>query len=350
MVGIVVIKVQGENSEKEKGVIFADNLNSRKKKMYKLSILLLILISTFQVKAEKVEKIKYGDFENWVTRVIPESRIIGGHKKNLYAIAPEAKVEGNIPYVNRGGSPWATSNVLANVMGVVKGSNSVFPAERSAGDRCCKLCCLMESCKAIGIINIDVCVAGSIFLGQFMEPVKSTSEPYSKMEMGVPFTGRPVALQFDYKLDLPEKRDRTYSSGFGKKKTIPGQDTGEVFIILQRRWEDADGNIYAKRVGTGREHFGTQTDGWVNGHRLKVIYGDATKSPAYRDFMGLIPEDKSYYARNSKGKMVPVKETGWDTEDAVPTHMLVMASAGSGTAYIGTIGLTLYVDNFALVY
>jgi hypothetical protein len=30
--------------------------------------------------------------------------------------------------------------------------------------------------------------------------------------------------------------------------------------------------------------------------------------------------------------------------------MLVMASSGSGTAYIGTIGLTLWVDNFALVY
>ncbi len=66
--------------------------------------------------------------------------------------------------------------------------------------------------------------------------------------------------------------------------------------------------------------------------------------------MGLIAQDKSYYARNSKGKMVPVKEVGWDAPDATPTHMLLMASAGSGTAYIGTVGLEFLVDNFALVY
>ena len=48
--------------------------------------------------------------------------------------------------------------------------------------------------------------------------------------------------------------------------------------------------------------------------------------------------------------MVPVKEVGWDSPDATPTHLLVMASAGSGTAYIGTIGLTLWVDNMGLVY
>lgn len=31
-------------------------------------------------------------------------------------------------------------------------------------------------------------------------------------------------------------------------------------------------------------------------------------------------------------------------------HILVMASAGSGNAYIGTPGLTLWVDNMGLVY
>lgn len=317
----------------------------------KISITILLLSAVNLVTmAAQVEKIKYGDFENWVTRTIPESKIIGGNKKVLYEIAPEASVEGNIPYTNQGGSPWATSNVLANVMGVVKGSNAVFPDQREPGNRCAKLTCIMEHCKAIGIINIDVCVAGSIFLGQFFEPVKSTSEPYSKMEMGVPFTKRPKALIFDYKLEMPANSDRTYSSGFGKKKTYPGHDSAEVFIILQRRWEDADGNLYAKRVGTGREHFGKSTSGWVNGHKLNVQYGDITSLPCYKPFMGLIPEEKSYYARNSKGKMVPVHEVGWDSPDATPTHMLVMASAGSGTAYIGTIGLNFWVDNFALQY
>lgn len=48
--------------------------------------------------------------------------------------------------------------------------------------------------------------------------------------------------------------------------------------------------------------------------------------------------------------MVPVVEEGWDAADATPTHLLVMFSAGSGSAYIGTIDLTLWVDNVALVY
>lgn len=315
-----------------------------------LLIITLVSILSSTAVAQNIEKIKFGDFENWQTRIIPESRIIGGHKKTLYEIAPTKTVEGNIPYTNQGGSPWATSNILANVMGIVKGSNAVFPDDREDGGKAAKLSCIMEHCKAIGIINIDVCVAGSIFLGEFMEPVKSTSEPYSKMEMGIPFTKRPQSLVFDYKLEMPDNDTRTYSSGFGKKKTYAGHDNAEVFIILQRRWEDADGNLFAKRVGTGRELFGKNTNGWVNGHELKVNYGDITSQPYYKPFMGLISKEKSYYARNSKGKMVPVTEVGWDSPDATPTHMLVMASAGSGTAYIGTVGLNFWVDNFALKY
>lgn len=316
-------------------------------------LLLLAIISltaAISATAETVEPIKYGDMDQWETRIIPESRIIGGNKKTLYEIAPDATVEGNVPYSNKGGSPWGTSNVLANVMGIVKGSNAVFPDAREGGGRCAKLTTIMEHCKAIGMINIDVLVAGSIFLGEIMEPIKSTSDPYSKMVMGVPFTRRPQALQFDYKVTMPAADDRTYSSGFGKKKTIEGHDEAEVYIILQRRWEDADGNLYAKRVGTGRERYGASTQGWVNAHRIPVAYGDITASPGYKPFMGLIPEDKSYYARNSRGEMVPVKEVGWDSPDATPTHLLVMASAGSGTAYVGTVGLTLWVDNMALVF
>ena len=320
--------------------------------MTKKILTLLILISSCSIisNAETFEKLKYGDFENWVTRIIPESRVIGGHKKTLYEIAPTETITGNVPYSNKGGSPWGTSNVLANVMGVVKGSNAVFPDERSAGNKCCKLTCLMEHCKAIGIINIDVVVAGSMFLGKMIEPVKSTKDPYSKMEMGIKFNRRPKALRFDYKLTIPEGNTKTYSSGFSKKKTYAGHDCAEVYIILQRRYEDAEGNIHAKRVGTGRRHFNKSTSGWVNEYDIPVWYGDITKRADYKGYMGLISKEKSYYATNSKGKMVPVIEEGWDSADATPTHILVMASAGSGTAYIGTLGLTLWIDNIGLVF
>lgn len=319
-------------------------------KRLRITTAAILLVTLTSFCAERFELIKFGDLNQWVTRNIPESKIIGGKTKVLYEVAPTRTINGSIPYSNMGGSPWATSNVYAKVAGIVKGSNAVFPDTRSGNDKCAKLTTIMEHCKAVGVINIDVVVAGSLFLGRMFEPVKSTNDPYSKMEMGIPFTGRPKSLRFDYKLYIPDTDSRTYSSGFGKKKTYPGHDNAEIFIILQRRWEDADGNIFAKRVGTGRELLTTSTGQWINGHDLPVMYGDITSHRNYKPFMGLIPEEKSYYARNSKGKMVKVKEIGWDDAGSTPTHMLVMASAGSGTAYIGTIGLTLWIDNIGLVY
>ena len=46
------------------------------------------------MRCETFEMLKYGDFENWVTRNIPESHLIGGHTKQLYEIAPEAVIDG----------------------------------------------------------------------------------------------------------------------------------------------------------------------------------------------------------------------------------------------------------------
>ena len=313
-------------------------------------IALIWLLFAGQASAQHTEAIKYGDFSNWVTRNIKESHIIGGKTKQVYEIAPSRVIDGDEPYVNEGGSPWATSNVMAKVCGITKTSNAVFPEERSAGNRCAKLTTRLESCKAIGIINIDVVVAGTMFLGRMFEPIKSTSDPYSKMEMGVPFTKRPKALVYDYRLHIPAGGTRLYSSGFGSKKTLPGSDKAEVFILLQRRWEDADGNLYAKRVGTGRELLSTNTSTWVNGHNLSVNYGDISHESYFKTYMGLIPEEKSYCARNSKGKIVPVHEVGWDSPDATPTHILVMFSAGSGEPYVGTVGTEFLIDNVALAY
>lgn len=314
--------------------------------------LLSILLFAFSLTAwgETFIPLKYGNFDTWVSRDIKESAVVGGKHKTLWEIGPERRIRGNIPYKNLGGSPWGTSNVLAKVAGVTKGSCAVTPDVRAGHGKCVKLNTILERCKAIGIINIDVTVAGSIFLGQMIEPVKSTKNPYSKMDMGIPFTARPKALQFDYKMVTPSDANRLYSSGFGKKKTLPGAEKAEVYILLQRRWEDAEGNIHAKRVGTGRQHFTGSTSGWVNAHQIPVWYGDITLHPGYKPFMGLIPKDKSYYARNSRGEMVPVIEEGWDATDATPTHLMVMASAAEGAPYIGTIGLTFWLDNIGLVY
>lgn len=315
-----------------------------------LSALSLIATSVPAAEAQKVENIKYGDFSNWVTRHIKESGVIGGNQKTIYEIGPNATINGASAYTPTGGSPWATSNVYAKVMGITKTSNAVFPDTRDGGNRCAKLTTVMEHCKAIGMIDIDVVVAGTIFLGRMYEPIKSTSNPMSKMEMGVPFTKRPKALRFDYKLTIPNTNQRTYSSGLSKQKTLQGHDNAEIFLLLQRRWEDEKGNLHAKRVGTARQLYSKSTNGWVNKHEMTISYGDITGQPWYKKYMGLIAKDKSYYARNSKGKLVPVIEEGWDDANATPTHMLMMFSAGSGEPYVGTLGLTLWIDNVSLVY
>ena len=317
--------------------------------MKKIGALLSGLLLTASLNAGEAELVKYGKFENWTTRNIPESKLIGGKTKQVYEIAPNATINGAEPYHNTGGSPWATSNVMANVMGIVKASNTVFPDHNPAGGRCCKLCTMMEEVKVLGMVNLKVLVAGSIYLGYNIEPIRNTSNPYAKMEMGIPFTRRPKSLRFDYRVEIPEGVQRIRATGTSTK-TLPGKDNAEVYILLQRRWEDAYGNIYAKRVGTGRERYAKSTSGWVLKHDIPVYYGDMSTHKDYREYMGLIPSSRSYYAKNSKGKMVPVKEVGWDSPDATPTHLLVMASSGCGVAYEGTPGMTLWVDNIELIY
>lgn len=313
----------------------------------KRTILMAVALVVMAASARglRLEPIKYADMENWVTRNITESKIIGGNGKTIYEIAPKNTIDGNKPYSNQGGSPWANSNAYAKVCGVVKGSTTVSPAKRG-GSTVAKCEAKMENVKALGIVNMDVMVAGSIFLGQLYEPVTSTKGAFSKMEMGIPYTKRPKALVYDYEIVMPKENSRTKSTGFSRQKTLTGRDNAEVYVLLQRRWEDEDGNIYAKRVGTGRERYDRSIP-WTRQHELPIHYGDITKEAFYKSWMGLLDGEKAYYARNSKGKLVPVHEVGWDDPNATPTHVLMMASSSCGEPFIGTEGLTLYIDNIA---
>ncbi len=309
-----------------------------------------LFVSTSAISASSQELIEYGDFNSWVTRHITESAIIGGNTKTVYEIGPTQTIVGAKAYRKLGNSPWETSNVYAKVMGVVKCSNAVSPEDRPGHGKCAKLSTVLEKVSALGIINMEVLVSGSIFLGQINEPITSSNSPYSKMEMGIPFTKRPKFLQFDYKVHIPENGKRIYSSGFGKKKTLEGQDYAEMYVLLQRRWEDEDGNLHAARVGTGRQRFGKNTPNWVNKHQMPIHYGDITQQPFYQPWMGLLNGEVTYYARNSKGKMVKVIEECWDDANATPTHVLVMASSGCGVAYTGMVGMEFWIDNLTFVY
>ena len=129
---------------------------------------------------------------------------------------------------------------------------------------------------------------------------------------------------------------------------MKGKDKAVVMLPLQKRHEDAKGNITAKRVGTMVVTYDKSTKEWINGMTCKIMYGDIRKSPEYvEETMKLRTID---YARNSKGVNVPVKETGWASDNETPTHMVLQFLSSHGGAYIGSPGNTLWVDNVKLVY
>lgn len=331
-------------------LLIIKTLNVEMKKLF-CYIALIFLTATTHITAQQRELIPFSNFDQWVTRNMTESKLLGGKDRTLYAIAPETTIDGAIAYRNMGGSPWATSNAYANVVGIKKASCTVVPEKRSDGKgMCARLDSKLEVVRVLGMVDIEVLVSGSIYLGELYEPIRSVNNPYSKMTMGIPFTKRPKKLIFDYNLKMSTNGNRIYSTGLSPKKVVQGPDSAEVYILLQHRWEDEDGNVYAHRVGTGRERFTQSTNGWVNGHAINVNYGDITDKSFYRPFMGLLNGKNSYSCMNSKGKIVPVQEVGWGTPDEEVTHMLVFASSGCGTAFVGAENTTFWVDNFYLEY
>lgn len=296
---------------------------------------------------ERVSNLAYGDMNQWITRRIKESGIIGGNTKDVYAIGPTQVIEGDEPYKNRGGSPWATSNVLAKVSGITKTNTSVFPETRGDGFAA-RLDTRMESVKVLGMIDITVLAAGSVFLGSVHEPIKSTKNPDKILDFGVPFTQKPRAVRFDYKVKLSGEPDRIRATGFGKQKKIEGKDLPGVVLLLQKRWEDEKGNVFAKRVGTMVYYYYENSD-WQDNATYKIMYGDITGDENYKaDRMKI--QDQERFTVNSKGKIVAIQEVDWAGEDEAPTHLILQFTSSHGGAYIGSPGNTLWVDNVKLVY
>ena len=331
------------------------------KKTFSLLMLLLCLAGTaraipyspeyLQTHGEEgtMEYIRFGNFDQWLVRHVKESGIIGGDTKTLYHIAPNGTWNNNNPYLGTGGTPWACSNVMAKVSGITKTNVSVYRDTHHGHGYCAKLYTHLEECKVLGIVNIKVLAAGSIYLGQTQEPITNTKNPMSKLNAGVKFTKRPTALVFDYKVKLSGKPNRVKQTGFGKPSTVAGKDMPDVILYLQKRWEDANGNIYAKRVGTMVRRFISNTD-WVNNARFPIYYGDITKLKIYNSAWALTSGENTKYAKNSKGKMVPVKEVGWGKANDTPTHLVLQFDSSHGGAYIGSVGNTLWVDNVRLAY
>lgn len=325
-------------------------LSLRKKALF-LAIacmpLSVVLADGDGVTSENVVPFAYGDMDNWIVREIYESGIIGGNTKWLYELGPSDTIVGNTAFRNMGGSPWATSNVMAKVAGVVKTNTSVFPEKRGDG-MCARMETRYESVKVFGLVDIEVIAAGSVFLGTVHEPIKGTKNPQAMLQSGVPFSKKPKALRFDYKVKAAPEKNRVRSTGFSRKSTVAGQDSLAVILLLQKRWEDAEGNVYSKRVGTMVQRYTESTPDWVNDATYPILYGNITSKPEYKPYMRIQVEER--YTLNSKGKSVPIQEVGWAEPGEAPTHMVLQFTSSHGGAYIGSPGNTFWIDNVELIY
>lgn len=282
--------------------------------------------------AGSMQFIPKGNFESWSAQTIKESGIIGGNTVTLMHI----------------GGPWGSSNVWAKVSGVTKTNISVYRDNHPGHGHCAKLYTHIVEAKVLGIINIKVLAAGSIFLGNTIQPITDTKNPMAKLNAGIRFTKRPKAIVFDYKTHIV-KGNRIRQNGITKGSAVAGQDMADCILYLQKRWEDAKGNIYAKRVGTMVHRFSSSTN-WRNNQSFTIHYGDIRKQGFYNSAWALTSGAVTKYARNSKGRMVPVREVGWAAANETPTHLVLQFDSSHGGAYVGTVGNTLWVDNVRLAY
>lgn len=61
---------------------------------------------------------------------------------------------------------------------------------------------------------------------------------------------------------MSDREKRIRATGFSRITDVEGKDFPAAILLLQKRWEDKDGNIYAKRVGTMVVRYYTTTPDW----------------------------------------------------------------------------------------
>ena len=291
-------------------------------------------------------QLNYSQLDNWYSRKLKESVILSGETIELYGVGKVSKdVDLTDMNLKDPASPWGTTNIYAKMVLDV-GNTRVIPEKRGNG-YCARLETKIRKDNIAGF-KVDVLLAGTLFLGETIEPVKGMKEPEKSASQGIPFTGMPKAVKFDYKYRIGKNRVVATTN----VKPVSGEDKADFSILLQKRWEDEKGNVFATRIGGNRLFFTGTVNDWVNGATFPVFYGDATSQPQYDPkTMGLIPSVGKVYVKNSKGAMVPLVETGWGKPGEKPTHLIMyFTSSYEGMLYTGSTESVFWVDNIELIY
>ncbi len=200
---------------------------------------------------------------------------------------------------------WDTAN---------KGSSalSIFPTTPEESMVISGKAARLES-KKVALVGL---AAGNIYTGKFIEAVMNLSNPGAKLDWGIPFTSRPLALKGHYKYE-PKTIDQAkapYTDMKGKT------DIGQIQIMLT----DWDAPF---RVSTADQKFvNVDTDQHI------IAYGtiDLNETSSYQEFTINVE-----YRNRRK----------------IPKYIVIVASASKyGDYFTGGVGSTLYLDEFELVY
>jgi hypothetical protein len=291
-------------------------------------------------------QLNYSSLDFWYARKVKESALLSGKTIDLFGVG---KVDANSDFyditLKDPKSPWGTTNIFSKMVLDI-GNTRVIPEKRGNG-YCCRLETKIRKDNIVGV-KVDVLIAGTLFLGEMIEPVRSMKEPIKTVNQGIPFDRHPAAVKFDYKYHVGTKRVLATND----IEDFEGPDLSEFCVILQKRWEDKDGNIFATRIGGARQFFSGDVKEWINGAVFPITYGDITHRPDYDEkTMGLIPGVSEVYVKNSKNEVVPLIETGWGKENEMPTHMIMyFTSSYKGVDYVGSTETVFWVDNIELIY
>ncbi len=221
-----------------------------------------------------------------------------------------------MPGVQGAAQFWDTANPGSASTGTVPTNpESSHVAVAGEGKKAAKL----ESMTAM----MGIFAAGNIYTGKFEKAIISLSNPGAKLDWGVPFSSRPLALKgyFDYNPVAISNANAPYTHLKGVTDTCQIQifltDWTEAFHIntQEKKFVDVNSNDV---IAYGKLESGVTTgtkDGLVNGYEpftIKLKYRDTTRKPS----------------------------------------MIVIVAAASkyGDYFTGGKGSVLYLDEFSFVY